>query len=186
MLNRKNIVSVIAMAVTAGLSGVATAQSEARTYGAPPCGFIEVARPNEPGPAWRIDFKKWESPDCVDARLIYHILPDEEREERLGKIAEQQAAAEQARRRMETGRAAAETAYAEVISGLREADRLYLTEKNRTIGSRDWSAYENQLRVVEALRSSYEQQNAFYISERRDYEAQLASLKALQKGEAAG
>ena len=186
MLNRKNIVAVGAMVATVGLSGVAKAESEAGMYGTPPCGFTEVARTQNRGPAWRIDFKTWESPHCVDARIIYRIPPDKEREERLRQIAEQQAAAEQARRRMETGRAAAETAHAEVRSGLREADRLYLAEKNRTIGSRDWTAYENQLRVVEALRSSYEQQNAFYISERGDYEAQLASLMALQTGESTG
>lgn len=186
MLNRKNIVTVSAMVATVGLSGVANAETEAGMYGSPPCGFIEVARTEKRGPAWRIDFKEWESPECVNARKIFHIKPDEEWKEHRRQIAEQQAAAEQARGRMETGRAAAETSHAEVRNGLREADRLYLAELDRTIGTQNWTAYKKQLRAVEELRSSYEQHNAFYISERREYEAQLASLKALQTGEATG
>lgn len=186
MLKRKIIAVVSAMVVAVGLSGAAKAQSQGGVYGEPPCGFTEVLNSKEPGPSWRIDFKSWESAKCVEARKRYLIKPNPQRTARQQEIEKQRAEAERTHREMESAHLAAAAKHSDVRDSLREADRLYRVELDRSIGTQNWTAYKTQLRMVEGLRSNYEQLSAVYSAARGEYEAQLASLDALQAGEAAG
>lgn len=188
MLKRKIIIVVSTMAANLGISSAAVAQSEAGFYGSLPCGFFEVKRNMEPGPAWRIDFKKWESAGCISERRVYEIDLDPHQEQRAArrqKIKNELVAAEQTRGRMESARLAAEAAHAEVSEGLREAERLYRMESEQPVGNQDWTVYKAQSRAVEGLRRAFRKHNADYLSVRREYETKLASLKALQVVEVA-